>query len=69
LPATLMLRPLNVETLATYVFQFATRGSFEQGALAALLIVIVGIVPVIRMMRFADADFHRPPLPDGQKFR
>jgi iron(III) transport system permease protein len=54
LPATLLLRPLNVETLSTYIYQFATRGSFEDGALAALLIVLVGIVPVIRMMRHAD---------------
>jgi len=55
LPATLLLRPLNVETLATYVYQFASRGSFEEGALAALLIVAVGIVPVMRMARHADA--------------
>ena len=39
LPATLLLRPLNVETLSTYIYQFATRGNFEEGALAALLIV------------------------------
>lgn len=54
LPATLLLRPLNVETLSTYIYQFATRGNFEEGALAALLIVLVGIVPVIRMVRHAD---------------
>ncbi len=55
LPATLLLRPLNVETLPTYIYQYATRGSFEEGALAALLIVAVGILPVIRMARYADA--------------
>jgi iron(III) transport system permease protein len=54
LPATLLLRPLNVETLSTYIYQFATRGNFEEGSLAALLIVLVGIVPVIRMVRHAD---------------
>jgi iron(III) transport system permease protein len=54
LPATLLLRPLNVETLSTYIYQFATRGNFEEGALAALLIVAVGLLPVIRMVRFAD---------------
>jgi iron(III) transport system permease protein len=54
LPATLLLRPLNVETLSTYIYQFATRGNFEEGSLAALLIVLVGIVPVIFMMRHAD---------------
>ena len=54
LPATLLLRPLNVETLSTYIYQFATRGNFEEGALAAMLIVLVGIVPVIRMVHHAD---------------
>ncbi|HYY37578.1 MAG TPA: ABC transporter permease subunit, partial [Xanthobacteraceae bacterium] len=54
LPATLLLRPLNVETLATYIYQFATRGSFEQGSLAALIIVLVGILPVIRITQYAD---------------
>ncbi|MEZ5787470.1 MAG: iron ABC transporter permease [Xanthobacteraceae bacterium] len=54
LPATLLLRPLNVETLSTYVYQFASRGSFEDGALAALLIVLAGLIPVIRMVQLAD---------------
>jgi iron(III) transport system permease protein len=55
LPMTLLLRPLNVETLSTYVYQFATRGSFEEGALAALLIVAVGILPVIYIVRLAES--------------
>lgn len=54
LPATLLLRPLNVETLPTYIYQFATRGSFEEGALAALLIVAVGVLPVIRLVRYTE---------------
>lgn len=54
LPATLLLRPLNVETLATYIYQFATRGSFEQGSLAALIIVAIGILPVIHITRYTD---------------
>ncbi len=54
LPMTLLLRPLNVETLSTFIYQFATRGNFEQGALAAVLIVAVGILPVIRLVRLTD---------------
>ena len=54
LPATLLLRPMNVETLSTYIYQYATRGNFEQGALAALMIVAVGILPIIRIVRYAD---------------
>ena len=40
LPATLLLRPLNAETLATLVYGDATRGAFEDGSLAALVIVL-----------------------------
>jgi iron(III) transport system permease protein len=54
LPATLLLRPLNTETLATLVYGHAARGSFEDGALAALVIVLVGILPVMRLTRSAD---------------
>jgi iron(III) transport system permease protein len=66
LPATLLLRPLNVETLPTYIYQFATRGSFEEGALGALLIVAVGIVPVIRMVQIADVA-PTPPSNGGRR--
>ena len=51
LPATLLLRPLNVETLSTYIYQYATRGSFEDGSLAALIIVVVGIPAVLLIGR------------------
>jgi len=54
LPATLLLRPLNVETLATSIYQYASRGSFEDGALAALLIVAASIGPVAWLTRFSD---------------
>ncbi len=47
LPATLILRPFNFETLATHVYQYASDELLEQSALAALIIVLVGIVPVI----------------------
>jgi iron(III) transport system permease protein len=54
LPATLLLRPLNVETLSTYIYQYATRGSFEEGSLAALIIILVGIPAVMLISRHAD---------------
>jgi iron(III) transport system permease protein len=54
LPATLLLRPLNIETLATSIYQFASRGSFEEGALAALLIIAASIGPVAWLTRFSD---------------
>lgn len=63
LPATLLLRPLGLETLATHIYGEAARGTYEDGALAALLIVAVGLGPVILLARMsasmlADA---RPP--------
>lgn len=49
LPMTLLLRPFNYETLATYVYQFAKDELLEEAALPALIIVAVGILPVIVM--------------------
>jgi iron(III) transport system permease protein len=54
LPATLLLRPLNTETLATLVYGHAARGAFEDGSLAALVIVLVGLLPVIQLVRGAE---------------
>jgi iron(III) transport system permease protein len=51
LPATLLLRPFNTETLATLVYEAASRGAFEEGATAALLIVTVGLVPLLFLFR------------------
>ena len=51
LPATLMLRPMNFETLATWLYAEASRGTYEEGAIAALLIVLVGLIPVILLAR------------------
>jgi iron(III) transport system permease protein len=49
LPMTLLLRPFNFETLATYVYQFAKDELLEEAALPALLIVIAGIPPIVIM--------------------
>lgn len=47
LPATLLLRPFNFETLATHVYSFAALEQFEEAALGALAIVVSGLVPVL----------------------
>lgn len=47
LPATLILRPFDFETLSTQVYTYASLGQIEDAALPALLIVLVGILPVI----------------------
>ena len=51
LPATLILRPFNFDTLATYVYQFASDEMLAHSALPALVIVLAGIVPIILMSR------------------
>ena len=54
LPATLLLRPLGVETLATLVYSRANVGLFAQAALPALCIVLAGLIPVILATRLGD---------------
>ncbi|MFO1144457.1 MAG: iron ABC transporter permease [Amaricoccus sp.] len=51
LPATLLLRPLNFETLATRLYGEAARGTYEDAAIAALAIVAIGILPVVLLAR------------------
>ncbi|GJD34994.1 ABC transporter permease [Methylobacterium aerolatum] len=51
LPVTLLLRPLNVETLSTHLYGEAARGTYEDGAVAAVLIVLIGLVPVTLLLR------------------
>lgn len=47
LPATLILRPFDFDTLATNVYTFASLGQMEDAALPALIILAVGLVPVM----------------------
>lgn len=51
LPATLLLRPLNFETLATHLYGEAARGTYEDGSVAAICIILVGLIPVIMLAR------------------
>ena len=51
LPATLMMRPFNFETLATFVYQYASDELLEDSAPAALTIVLAGILPLLLLNR------------------
>ena len=51
LPATLLLRPFNFDTLATHVYTYASLSSLEDAALPAMTIVAVGIIPIIFINR------------------
>ena len=51
LPATLILRPFNFDTLAIRAYQMASDERLRDAAAPGLLIVLVGIVPVILLSR------------------
>lgn len=51
LPATLLLRPFNFDSLATLVFEFASREEFEEAGMAGLTIVAFGLVPLLLLNR------------------
>ncbi len=54
LPATLVLRPFNFDTLATNVYQFASDELIGEAALGSLLIVLTGLAPVILLTYTID---------------
>ncbi|MGD9796689.1 MAG: ABC transporter permease [Acidimicrobiia bacterium] len=56
LPATALLRPLGGDTLAITVWDATKDTRFDAAALPALLIVLVGLVPVILLVRMMRAD-------------
>ncbi|UCU95195.1 ABC transporter permease [Hydrogenophaga taeniospiralis] len=51
LPATLVLRPFNSDTLAVVTYQLARDERLGEAALPALTLVLVGLVPVIMLSR------------------
>lgn len=59
LPATLLLRPFNFDTLATRVYWLASDEKLAEAASAALLIVALGVVPALLANRVALAATRR----------
>jgi len=55
LPATALLRPLGSDTLAITVWEATKDSRFDTAALPSLLIVLVGLVPVIALVRSTRA--------------
>ena len=47
LPATLILRPFNFETLAVSTYIYASEERMLQAAAPAIAIVLVGLIPII----------------------
>ena len=55
LPATLILRPFNYNTLAVRTYELANEERLADAAVPALAIVLAGILPVILISRSISA--------------
>jgi iron(III) transport system permease protein len=51
LSATILLRPFNFNTLATLVYEDASRARIEDSSVAAIIIILAGLVPVALVSR------------------
>ena len=51
LPATLVLRPFNTDTLAVVAYQLARDERLGEAALPSLALVLVGLIPVVMLSR------------------
>jgi iron(III) transport system permease protein len=56
LPATLILRPFNFNTLAVRAYELAVDERLADSSTAALMIVVVGLVPVILLSHSISAS-------------
>jgi len=65
LPATLVLRPFNFDTLAVVAHHFAADERLAEAALPALLITLVGLLPVIVLSRVALSETARSTVTEG----
>ncbi len=54
LPITLMTRPFGWDTLAVRVFEMTSEGEWERAALPALVIVLLGLLPVWLLTKGQD---------------
>ncbi|CAD5105831.1 ABC transporter permease [Zestomonas carbonaria] len=51
MPATLLMRPFGWDTLAVRVFEMTSEGEWARAALPALTLVLVGLLPVVGLIR------------------
>jgi iron(III) transport system permease protein len=58
LPATLIVRPFDFDTLAVRVYNLASDEKLAQAATAALLIVVAGLIPVVILARAMKRSGH-----------
>ena len=56
LPATLIIRPFNLDTLAIRVYNLASDERLAQASGPALALIVIGIIPVIFLSRQITRD-------------
>lgn len=61
LSATILLRPFGFNTLATLVYENASRAVVQEGSLAAIFIILTAMVPVILLSQALSRDGSAPP--------
>ncbi|TCT38866.1 ABC transporter permease [Martelella mediterranea] len=54
LSATILLRPFNFNTLATLVYEDASRSQVESASVPAMIIILAGLIPVLLVSRSMD---------------
>ena len=54
LSATILLRPFNFNTLATLVYEDASRAKIEDSSVAAMIIIAAGLIPTVLVSRSMD---------------
>jgi iron(III) transport system permease protein len=54
MPATLMTRPFGWDTLSVRIFELTSEGQWEQAALPALALVLVGLLPVMLLTKHGE---------------
>ena len=56
LPATLILRPFNFDTLAVSTYVYAAEERMFQAAAPAIAIMIVGLIPIILLTKMISSS-------------
>ena len=64
LPATLLLRPFNFNTLAVRAYELAADERLADASSAAIMIVLTGIIPVILLSLSITKNYYEPAIND-----
>jgi iron(III) transport system permease protein len=56
MPATMLLRPFGWDTLAVRIYEMTSEGEWERAALPAITLILVGLIPVIVLVRRSTKD-------------